>query len=145
KPVEVAFRGRTFDFGIEEPKCSFPVLAVEGGEQPPDNLHVLLRHRLLREAGGFECLLGIEVGPNRNRPAIFDLGHEGQGRLGLGAAGLATCASAADCDESVSQIPDLRDLDLDLTEGLIEVSEHLADAVVTPKHRLFPPSNAWSA
>src|SRR6185295_10512350 len=94
------------------------------------DLHVLLRHRLLRKPGGFEGLLVIEESPNRNRLAIPDLGHEGQGRLGLGAAFPAARAGAADCDESVSQIPDLRDLDVDLAEGVVEVSEHLADAVV---------------
>src|SRR5687767_12750034 len=88
---------------------------------------------LLRQSGGFEGLLGIEVAPNRDRLAVLDLGHERQGRLGLGPAFPATVARAADRDEAVSQIPDLRDLDVDLAEGLVEVPEHLADAVVSPK------------
>ncbi len=93
---------------------------------------------LLRKPGSFEGLLGIEIGPKQECLAILDLGHERQGRVGLDAACLTPCAGAADRDESVSQIPDLRHLDVDLAEGLVEVSEHLADSVVSSKHSLFP-------
>ena len=59
------------------------------------DLHVLLRHRLLRQPGGFEGVPWIEIGPDRDRLAVPDLGHEGQGRLRFGAAGLAACARGA--------------------------------------------------
>src|SRR4051812_20122129 len=72
-----------------------------------------------------------EVAPHKNRLAVLDLAHKGRGCLDLDAACLATCAGAADRDELVSQIPDLRDLDVDLAEGLVEVSQHVADAGVS--------------
>ena len=64
---------------------------------------------LLRQPGGFEGVLWIEVGPDRDRLAVPDLGHEGQGRLRFDAAGLAACARAANRDEPVSQIPERLD------------------------------------
>jgi hypothetical protein len=55
----------------------------------------------------------VEVGPDRDRLAVPDLGYESQGRLHFDAAGFAAIARAADRDEPVSQVPELRNLDVD--------------------------------
>jgi hypothetical protein len=50
---------------------------------------------LLRRPGGFEGLVPIEVGTDRDRLAVPDLGHERQGRYRFDAAGLAARLAAA--------------------------------------------------
>src|SRR4051794_29706204 len=42
------------------------VAPIERVKAATHELHVLLRHRLLRETGGFEGLFGVEVGSNPN-------------------------------------------------------------------------------
>lgn len=41
-------------------------------------------------------------------------------------------------DDPITQVSDLRELDVDLTESLIGASDQLADAVVAPIHGRFP-------
>src|SRR6266545_5480357 len=96
------------------------------------------RFGLLPQPDGFEGFFGVEVSPNPNRPAVLVLGYAAPGRLGLGATFVTTRTGAADRDESVSQVPDLRELDVGLGESLVQVSEHLADALVSPIHGRFP-------
>ena len=71
---------------------------------------------LLRQPHGFEGVLGVEVRPQAKRLPALELDHEPDGRLDLGPACPATSVVAADSYDSVSQIADLRDLDLDIAE-----------------------------
>jgi hypothetical protein len=96
------------------------------------------RHRLLPKPYGCEGLFGIEVAPDPNRLAVLELDYGGKGRRGLDSALLTTRDPAADCDNSIAEIPDLRELDLELAESLVQVAKHLADAIVSPMHRRFP-------
>src|SRR5215208_6432293 len=93
---------------------------------------------LLPQTGGFEGFFGLEEGPHQNRLAVPELDHERRGELELGATLLAAYVASADRDEAVPQIPDLRDVDLELVESFVEVSEQLADAVVSPEHCRVP-------
>ncbi len=61
--------------------------------------------------------------------------------LDRGAAFLATRADAADRDDSLAKVPGLRDGDLDLPERLVPLSELVADALVSPIHRRYPPEH----
>jgi hypothetical protein len=55
---------------------------------------------------------------------------------------LAPCADAADPDDSITQVPDLRVVEVDLGESLIHLTQHLTDAVVSPTYgRLAPEWN----
>src|SRR5829696_721673 len=124
--------------GVELLQQRFGVPAVIRLSPALERFDVLLRHRLLRQLGGFEGLVGVEVSPDPNRPAVLVVGYASPGRLGLGATFVTTRTGAADRDESVSQVPDLRELDVGLGESLVQVSEHLADALVSPVHGRFP-------
>jgi hypothetical protein len=73
--------------------------------------------------------------------SVLDVGHGGERRLGHGPARLATGADAADCDDSVAEVPDLRVFDVDLVKNVVEVAEHLADALVPRYAVASPPSN----
>ena len=73
-----------------------------------------LRHCLLRQPHGFKGVLGVEVRPQAERLPVLELSHEPDGRLDVGPGCPATSAVAADRYDSVSQIADLRDLDLDV-------------------------------
>ena len=54
-------RGLPFDLGIESLGHGCQVPPVEGFNDLPHDLHVLLRHRLLRKPGGFEGFLAARV------------------------------------------------------------------------------------
>ncbi len=54
--------------------------------------------------------------------------------LDLRSALSATRAEAADRNDPVAKVSDLRVLGVDLGEGLEHVSQHLADALVSPRH-----------
>src|SRR5438034_94089 len=47
---------RQLKFGIEDVQYPVDISTGEGGVAPPHKIHVLLRHRLLRQAHGFESL-----------------------------------------------------------------------------------------
>jgi hypothetical protein len=53
----------------------FELTLTEPLEELAYRLHVLLRRRLLREPGGFEGLLGLEVSRNDKRLAVRKLDH----------------------------------------------------------------------
>jgi hypothetical protein len=113
------------------------VATIEGSMEAAEKLHVLLPHRLLPQPGGFEGVFGIEVGPHPNRFAVLGLDQEGEWRLGLGATLLATRADAADPENAVAEVPNLRELDVDFDESRVQVSPQLADALASPIHRRF--------
>ena len=90
----------------------------------------LLRHRLLRETGGFE---GFGLGEEAQKPsrlATLPLDHAAEGRLGLGSACLATGAEPTDRHDSIAKVTDLREFQVDVGERLVDVSNPLADARV---------------
>jgi hypothetical protein len=92
-----------------------------------EDLDVLLRHRLLPQPGGFESFSGVEVGQNPSRLAVLEIEQVGDGRLGLGSACRATCMEVADREYLISQVADLNDLNVELGESLVEVSDEMAD------------------
>src|SRR5829696_9261100 len=55
-PARELIRNRRMPFGLRMKVSRQPVevAAVSGVERSPEHLHVLLRHRLLRQPGGFE-------------------------------------------------------------------------------------------
>ena len=46
--------GLVFDRGINKPQSAFDFASVDCCDPLPDHLHVFVRHRLLRQPGGFE-------------------------------------------------------------------------------------------
>src|SRR5262249_34885877 len=56
-------------------------------------------------------------------------------RLGLRFACLATGAEPTDRDDSIAEVTDLREVQADLGERLVDVANPLADAIVSPIHR----------
>src|SRR5436190_3643173 len=59
------------------------VAALPGGVDRSDEVYVLQRHRLLREAGGFESLRPIRVGGEANELAVAPLAHPGEWQTDL--------------------------------------------------------------
>ena len=90
---------------------------------------------LLPQPGGFEGLLAVEEAHHPSRLAIPPLGHAPEGRLGLGSACLATGAEPTDRNESIAEVTDFREFQADVGERLVDVSDPLADALVSPVHR----------
>src|SRR5215210_2868001 len=77
----------------------------------PQRFHMplpLSREALLRQANGFEGLVGVEVGSNPNPLAVLELGHRAVRRFDLGVACRSAPADDADRDRAVAEVPDLR-------------------------------------
>src|SRR5215217_7232776 len=89
---------------------------------------------LLLQASGFEGLFGVEVGSNPNPLAVLELDHRAVRRFDLGLACRATPADDADPDRPVAKVQDLLVVGVKLREGLVQVSEPLANALVSPIH-----------
>src|SRR5262245_5136371 len=86
------------------------------------------KRHLFRYLGGFEGFLGIEVSPNPNRLAVTDVAHDADRRLGLGSTPPATRADLTDCDDSVTEVSDLRVLGVPVVEDLVQIAEEFANA-----------------
>src|SRR5829696_1366616 len=71
------------------PESRFMFAPGEKLEPAHHDLHVLLRHRLLRQPDGFEGVRGIEVGPRSNDAASFQLVDDGELQLHRHPASLA--------------------------------------------------------
>src|SRR5215216_27457 len=101
--IEVAIEGAQFigptkDHGVYEPPRQidyeirwehvpgFRVAAVDHRVDVPDELHVLLRHRLLRQPGGFEGLGALPEGLESDHPVAAKGPYVEVGELGDGAA-----------------------------------------------------------
>src|SRR4029453_2151484 len=126
---------RVFDYGI-------PVIAVERVVPGLDDLHVLLRHRLLREAHGFEGFVWIEIGSNLHHLAVTEVDDVGSRRFRLDAALLPPTAEATDQHGAITDVSDFRDIDVNLSEYLVEVPHHRAEALVSPVNGRFP-AEGW--
>ena len=61
--------------------------------------------------------MGIEVGPDPNRLAVLHVGDSAEAQLGHCPAVLAPGADATDPDDSITQVPDLRVVEVDLGES----------------------------
>src|SRR4051812_16653848 len=61
KPRDWGSRRIHLDVGIKRLGCGGPIAVPEGDQHPPHDLNVLLRHRSLREPGGFEGFLAGRV------------------------------------------------------------------------------------
>ena len=81
--------GRIADFDglVAKGERGHPVL-VEASPPAPHNLDVLLRHRLLRQSGGLEALVGIKVCPDPYCFGPLELDHGGEGRFDCGPTAL---------------------------------------------------------
>ena len=53
----------------------------------------------------------------------------------------AARADSTDRDEPVAKVADLRVLAVELAESLVQVSEQIADALVSPIHRRVAPEH----
>jgi hypothetical protein len=99
----------------------------------------LLRHRLLPQPGGFEGFFGVEVAADPNRLAVLEVDHGGKRGCDLGSALPTTRDPASGRDDSIAEIPDVRELHPELTESLVQVTQHPADAGVSSVHRRITP------
>src|SRR5271166_2574105 len=79
--------------------------------QGPHELHVLLGHRLLLQADGFEGLLRVEVRFRRDDPAILEGPDHGGSLLGRQAASCTAPASALDDDDVITSVDQALRLD----------------------------------
>src|SRR5262249_49145699 len=111
-------------------KCPIHISSAVRLEGAPHNLDVLLRHRLPLKPGGFEGLSGVEVVPKPNELAVLELDHSAVRRIDLGPAFLSTPAKTPDSNDSIAEVPDLRDRDVDLGEGRIQISNKLPKALM---------------
>src|SRR6185295_18545716 len=97
---------RIHDIGVEKARSrkvpARPVLV-----QPMHDLHVLLRHRLLREAGSFEGFLRVEILADPNHLATLEIHDPGDCRFGYGATLVAASPEVTDGDDSLAKVPDL--------------------------------------
>src|SRR5829696_12435 len=98
----------------------------------PHDLHVLLRHRLLRKPGRFEGLRPVDVAHAFNAPTAFEREEMRNRHVHLDPAGPADRAGMEECDDAVAYVEEVLGL---VSEGrplLGERSQVLADAGVTP-------------
>ena len=100
--------------------------------------------KLLPQPGCFEGFSGIEVGANPSRFAVLELHHGTERRPGLDSAPLATCADAADSDNSGANLLDLRDLDLKLGKTIVKVSIP-SGRPTCPRYTVASPPSATGA
>jgi hypothetical protein len=95
---------------------------------------------LFLKPGGYEGFLVVEVGPDANRLAFFEVGDSADRRLILGAALSAAHADAAKCDDPVAKVANLGVVGVDLDEGLGQISEPVR-MPSCPRYTVrFPPS-----
>ena len=100
---------------------------------------------LLRRPGSFEGLVRIEVLANSNHLAVLEIRQPHDRRLGLNAALLALSMQVADREDPLAKVPELRGLGPELNESLLQLSDPLAGALVTPvETTASPPSSTGS-
>src|SRR2546421_933433 len=59
--------------GVDQRQPYLKVVALPGVRRPPHDLHVLLRHRLLRQAEVGERVIGLPIDHERCHPAASDV------------------------------------------------------------------------
>src|SRR2546430_11155144 len=69
-----------------------------------DDLHVLLRHRLLRQTDGFEGLLWFTEGAKAKHLSISELQHPARGRFALDSAALSAVVDPTDQYDGVAPL-----------------------------------------
>ena len=93
---------------------------------------------LLRQPHGFEGFVWIEVGSNLDHLAVTEIDDVGSRRFRLNAALLSTDAEATDQHGAITDVSDFRDIDVNLSEYLVEVPHHRAEALVSSVNGRFP-------
>src|SRR5207302_267395 len=92
------------------------VSTAKGRISPLDDLHVLLRHRLLREAGGFEGLRPIREHPPLNDEAVPNRVDDGLERLHGKPAALSGSSPARQTEDLVTSVEQLDDVGGEVVE-----------------------------
>src|SRR5262245_13256556 len=124
RPVHHAARSRVFDHGI-------PVLAVPRVVPGLDDLHVLLRHRLLREACGFEGFASVPEEHHPYRSASVEGDDLVEHILRLGAARLSGTSEAYAGEQPVAVVDYLFRFVAQLAEYIAEHPPERLDALIT--------------
>ena len=76
---------------------------------------------LLGQPGGFEGFSVIEVGDDPGHPAVAEIDQVGDRRARIGAALLPASVETPQEQCPIAEVTSFRDLDPDLSEGLVEV------------------------
>ena len=99
----------------------FSMPSMERVEDSPHDLHVLLRHRLLREPGGFEGLASVEEPARSCGPTVPIMSSSGLRHH--------PAARPRPCREDLDAVPqvDHSELESELLRALDHVLEELAD------------------
>src|SRR5262249_21295612 len=124
---------------IVDRKPGRQIAAIKGFYRAAHKLHVLLRHRLLRQPGGFEGFLGIKVGPNPNPLPVPSSDEPGHGRIDLDTTLGAMRMHATECKQSLSEVRASRELETKVVERFEQVLNPLPTPPPPPKPRR-PPS-----
>src|SRR5256885_7227369 len=125
--------GLPLDVGIQPMEGTLEVPAVERLYRLSNDLHVLLRHRLLREPGGFEGFGAISEVPRPDHQAPWHL-KELTERLVYGHAAARPVGLEPSHDEKrVAEVEDLLGLQLEILECFEPDSPQLAIAGMAVK------------
>src|SRR5215218_1707548 len=111
---------------------------IAGAEDPPHDLHVLLRHRLLREPGGFEGLLAVVEQLHLSDLAVGERPDRHVRRLYRRTAGASNLALATDRQNLAARLCQLIDLEIDLAEDGDRVAPEPPHTFVSPVDGLHP-------
>ena len=131
---------RPLDSRVEVGQERVYPIAFGGIKGALDNLHVLLRHRLLRQPGGFEGFGGIQVGSDANRFAVLKVAYDAVRRLRLCAAALAASVQATGRENPVAEVADFWNATL-LSSKASSRSRHRSRTPSCPRYTVaFPPS-----
>ena len=99
-------------------------------EHSPSGLHVLLRHRLLRESGGFDGFLPVAVIPELRDEPVSETRHYREGHLSLNAAAPTSDAESAERQHPVFAIADVGKVHVAARVVLSQIREPLDHALV---------------
>jgi hypothetical protein len=103
----------------------------------PEQIDVLLRHPQLRQPGGFEGLVGVEIFPNADRFAAPEIDQAGDAGFGPSATLPAAPTEITDRNDALAEVPEFRRLGLSLCERFVKVSQELAGSLMSPIDRRF--------
>src|SRR5204862_8316718 len=109
-----------------------PIASIEGVPCPRGDLHVLLRHRLLLQPGGFKCLCSFRVEPPTQELPVAELEQVPEPALNPHPAALAATV-VQDADEHhVTRFGELLGGVVDLLPGLCTLSHPIENLRVSP-------------
>src|SRR5207237_2551635 len=118
--------------GVVQLTNSFHVPSVPSRKEGPQHRDVLPRHRLLRQAHGFEGLFRLTEGTKAKHLSIAKLEHPARGRFALHAAPLATVVDPTDEQGEVTDAERVVNLGSRSLKGIVEVAHISPRAIVAP-------------